>query len=107
MSKEKNPQQKKQDSYKHDRRNRYGENDKASRKAIRLNKALSRRHVRRAFKKIEAEAADIKARQKAGFKKHPDTPLGEVVQSKQEERILRTGSHRQRIKDYWESIEQP
>ncbi|MCP4443509.1 MAG: hypothetical protein GY810_31785 [Aureispira sp.] len=47
MKKRKTPQEKKALSYEKDRRNAYGENDKASRKAIRFNK----KYVNKSYRK--------------------------------------------------------
>ena len=96
MSKTKTPQDKKQQSYELDRRNTYGENQKSSRKNIPRSKQIShqdeRRSVRQALLAAEggvtSEVADeaqsrvlIKGRMKKlkGFRKSPDSPLGEVV----------------------------
>lgn len=93
----KTPQEKKSDSYKKDRRNCYGENDKSSRKAIRNNKASSRRRIRRAVKKVEvvdgdladSSEAKIKARQRDAFVKSPDQPLGEWIKGQEKARAAR------------------
>lgn len=86
----KTPQEKKRHSYEKDRRNCYGENSKASRKAIPENKANSRRRIRRASKRQDFESDDyesevIQARRKA-FKKVPDMALGEYLSHKREAR---------------------
>jgi hypothetical protein len=87
------PQQKKQLSYELDRRNAYGANDKASRKAIPLHK----RKVVRAYRKVtkqrlpkNAQALDSDAAEAAElsvlrvrpkeWRKFPDIPLGEFIQ---------------------------
>jgi hypothetical protein len=97
LSKVKTPQDKKSQSYEHDRRNRYGENQKSSRKNIPRSKQRSHQDERRSIRQvlssaqrsIAGEAADeaqsqalIKGRIKKlrGFRKSPDTPLGEVVE---------------------------
>ena len=96
MSKVRTPQDKKRQSYEHDRRNRYGENQKSSRKNIPRSKQRSHQDERRSVRQvlsspqgsIAGEVADeaqsramIKGRIKKlnGFRKSPDRPLGEVV----------------------------
>jgi hypothetical protein len=96
MSKVKTPQDKKQQSYELDRRNTYGENQKSSRKNIPRSKQLSHQDERRSVRQtllsaqgdVTSEVADeaqsrvlIKGRIKKlkGFRKSPDSPLGEVV----------------------------
>jgi hypothetical protein len=101
VSKLKAPRQKKLASLALDRRNVYGENDKASRKLIPLGKQLSQQALRSAAKRalllpeflIEEEAADraefaakaavVQGKRKA-FKKRPDAPLGAVLKKKAE-----------------------
>ena len=95
----KTPQQKKRKSYAKDRRNTYGENAKSSRKAIprhkRLDNRSRRRLVRQALagdavardpERVDAAKAREKLKQRKGWKKSPDTPLGEVVKRKQARR---------------------
>jgi hypothetical protein len=86
------PQEKKALSYARDCRNTYGENDKASRKAIPLRKAASIRKERR---KLNASAenevkglgvAETPRRNKQAWKKASDTPLGQFVSRKLEYR---------------------
>jgi hypothetical protein len=95
----KNPEEKKRLSLERDRRNRYGENAKSSRKNIQRGK--QRRHMdeRRAVGEVlgrlkgcvqetEAAEAELKAKtriidsQRRGFRKRPDTPLGAVLAAK-------------------------
>jgi hypothetical protein len=93
----KTPQDKKRQSYEHDRRNTYGENQKSSRKNIPRSKQRSHQDERRSVRQvlgsvqgnIAGEVADeaqsralIKGRMKKlrGFRKSPDRPLGEVVE---------------------------
>jgi transketolase len=95
----KNPEEKKLLSLARDRRNRYGENSKSSRRNI--PRAKQRRHMdeRRAVGEVlgrlkgdiqEDEATDaelsaktrITVRRRRGFKKTPDTPLGVVLAAK-------------------------
>jgi hypothetical protein len=96
MSKVKIPQEKKRQSYEHDRRNTYGENQKSSRKNIPRSKQLSHQDERRSVRQaliaaqggVASEVADeaqsqalVKGRMKKlkGFRKSPDRPLAEVV----------------------------
>jgi hypothetical protein len=101
------PQEKKRLSYEHDRRNDYGENDKASRKAIPLRKRLVARARRRnakdylprtldAMAEEEMERAEGKilaAERKAEleWRKHPDVPLGKYLAWKRRRRETRSG----------------
>jgi hypothetical protein len=99
MSTVKNPKDKKQLSLQRDRRNRYGENSKSSRKNIQRGK--QRRHMdeRRTVGEVlsqlkgkieedEATEAGLTAKtrivdsRRRGFKKRPDTPLGVVLANK-------------------------
>jgi hypothetical protein len=86
------PQEKKALSYAHDRRNCYAENDKTSRKAIRLRKAHTERAYRRVVNQtlqsespgIDVDAADelenkVRGKRRRDWHKIPDEPLGEVV----------------------------
>jgi hypothetical protein len=84
-----------------DRRNVYGENDKASRKRIPLSKQLSHQATRSAGKrplfhaesfvdedcassaKFGVDTALTQAKRKS-FKKRPDAPLGAVLKAKNE-----------------------
>jgi hypothetical protein len=96
VSKVKTPQDKKRQSYELDRRNTYGENQKSSRKNIPRSKQISHQEERRSVRQVlvsaqgdvtcevvdEAQSqALIKGRMKKlrGFRKSPDSPLGEVV----------------------------
>jgi hypothetical protein len=101
MSTLKNPQQKKLASLALDRRNVYGENAKASRKAIPRRKQLSQQALRSAARKpllnperlvdadsagsveFEVQSALIQAKRRS-FKKRPDAPLGAVLKDKAE-----------------------
>jgi len=89
------PQQKKQLSYDKDRRNTYGENDKASRKAIPRNKRRVNRANRHRERQMIAEstashgagdddAADdrLHARRPKRWRKSPDETLRQVVERK-------------------------
>ena len=78
------PKKKKEESLKHDRRNTYGENDKASRKSIRRRKQLVNQIYRHKVKQVlaphdlaavEDSVAEIR---RPPWKKSPDQPLGEV-----------------------------
>jgi hypothetical protein len=99
MSKIKSPQDKKRNSLAKDRRNVYGECPTSSRKNIRRGKQRSHRELRRAASQVflnvkgTAESLDIDnaesraktkilAAQRGSFKKHPDAPLGVVIERK-------------------------
>jgi len=99
VSKVKTPQDKKRQSYKNDRRNTYGENQKSSRKNIPRSKQLSHQDERRSVRQvliaaqgsIEEEVADNAQSQALGkgrmkklkaFRKSPDQPLGEVIKQR-------------------------
>jgi hypothetical protein len=110
MSKIKSPSEKKRLSLALDRRNTYGENDKASRKAIPLSKARSHRNERRSVLIALAEAPSVpdenveiveaKARSVArlkkvsAFRKCPDEPLGKVLVDQAARRDKRNGRRR-------------
>jgi len=101
MSKLKTPRQKKLAVLAWDRRNVYGENDKASRKSIPRSKQMSQQALRRVAKRpllntenltdedsatrveSDVKCAVIQAKRKA-FKKRPDAPLGAVLKDKEE-----------------------
>jgi len=91
----KTPQDKKTLSLRKDRRNTYGENDKASRKAIPLAKARVNRANRHLDNQLldsasgeptaegAAKAEDrVMGRRKKVWRKAPDQPLGEVLARK-------------------------
>jgi hypothetical protein len=97
MSRVKSPQQKKRLSLRRDRRNVYGENDKASRKNVPRAKQRSQMKVRRAVSqalaKVRGEVDDsvaleadaqarvrIEALGQTSFKKMRDRPLGIVIE---------------------------
>lgn len=99
MSVVKDPHQKKELSLKLDRRNTYGENDKASRKAIPRGKQRRHMNERRSVDQVlrglrgevhDDEAANVELAAKTrttnskrkGFKKQPDVPLGVVLDAK-------------------------
>lgn len=112
MSKLKTPREKKLASLALDRRTVYGENAKASRKAIPSRKQMSHQLQRRAASKhlaklpaqIDAETADnieanlietdVRSSRKA-FKKSPDAPLAICLESKQ------TGDWIKTNRSYW------
>jgi hypothetical protein len=95
----KTPQQKKSESYAHDRRNGYGENSKSSRKNIRRTKRVVRRVNRKRVSQIlstvqdgnsdTTEAAEIRiqAKRPKTWEKHPDQPLAEHVISRLVRRV--------------------
>ena len=90
------PQDKKALSYANDRRNDYGDNAKASRKAIPARKATENRDVRRkAVQAVKATAISDEATvdliesslrhdldRLGGWKKSLDVPLGELLKRK-------------------------
>ena len=97
--KRRTPQEKKALSYARDRRNCYGESDKGSRIAIRLNKVKPQRAFRRNVNQIlqsEASGVDseqaetvesrVKSIRRRDWYKHPDKPLGEYVETRLERR---------------------
>jgi hypothetical protein len=97
----KTPQEKKTLCYAKDRRNTYGENDKASRKLVPLRKARVNRGFRRKINEVlkspeghPLETADILEAQvrnikREDWKKSADQPLGIVI----EEKLLRRTTH--------------
>jgi len=90
----KSPQEKKALSYVKDRRNTYGENDKASRKAIPARKAGENRKVRRKARQslevldhtdeVKAGVVESSLRHDlervGGWKKSPDEPLADYIE---------------------------
>ncbi|MEU6674176.1 hypothetical protein [Streptomyces sp. NPDC046925] len=97
------PQEKKRLSYRRDRRNVYGENDKSSRKSIRRNKRATKSANRRLERLALAQGACLRGiadadagadvierglarRWPKSWKKFPDAPLGEVVANALERR---------------------
>lgn len=99
----KTPQEKKSLSYMRDRRNVYGENDKASRKAIPARKAAENRKSRRKANHVlgvvdrldEASAATAESSLKhdvervGGWTKAADAPLAEFIQVQERRRSWR------------------
>ena len=97
------PQERKRLSYAKDRRNSYGENDKASRKLIPLRKAQENRGNRRKAKQLSGninrmDDADADLAQNSllsdiervgGWRKGADTPLGICVASQLRAREFR------------------
>jgi len=103
VSSVKNPKQKKRLSLKHDRRNVFGENSKASRKNIARGKQRrqmnERRQIAQVLGKLTGQVDDdvasdaelqvkltITHSKNRGFEKLPDKPLSEVIQRKMERR---------------------
>src|ERR1700761_813602 len=100
----KSPQEKKALSYAKDRRNAYGENAKASRKAIPLRKAGENREDRRKVNQDlaalpdldEAAAALIESSARheinrvGGWKKQADIPLAQFVEGQNRKRSWRS-----------------
>lgn len=82
------PQEKKIASYQKDGRNTYGENDKSSRRAVRFRKAWVNRTYRSAVNQelkgvdVERTTDAVAEVQRKKWKKHPDRPLGDVVERK-------------------------
>ncbi|MBL9104286.1 MAG: hypothetical protein JNL82_25295 [Myxococcales bacterium] len=96
MRRVRTPQDKKAASLARDRRNTYGENDKSSRRAIRLRKRwrsrLARQALRRALEsgQDDAEDAGLPVPAPRGqWRKHPDTPLGVLLQHRRLRRLAR------------------
>lgn len=96
MKTKKTPQQKKQLSYKKDRRNAYGENDKSSRTSIRFKKRYLNRSYRKSVRQrlnsslsinsetaafeIENEALAVKRKK---WQKYPDITLKQHIARQQ------------------------
>ncbi len=96
MARPTSPQDKKANELAHDRRNTYGENDKSSRRAIRLRKRwrsrLERQALRQALDRSAATAEDsgIDVPAPRGqWRKCPDTPVGELLRHRRYDRIER------------------
>ncbi|GAA4072382.1 hypothetical protein [Actinomadura miaoliensis] len=94
------PQEKKRISYAKDRRNAYAENDKSSRNAIRLNKRFPHRANRHRVQQVLRDAVGAAAadtaddveerlgrRRPKSWRKHPDLPLGDWVESRLQRRL--------------------
>lgn len=104
------PEEEKRLSYERDCRPSYGNSDKAARKAIPLRKAIENRQDRRRasqalgkFTAVDDEKADLiesSARQDVyrvgGWRKGPDTPLGQCVKYQKETRQARIGGKARR-----------
>ena len=105
MPSRKTPQEKKALSYAKDRRNTFGESDKASRKAIPARKASESRKARRkanqgtsVITQLDEHSADLlesslvhDVERVGGWRKDADEPLGEVVKRSIEARKTRIG----------------
>ncbi len=102
--KTKTPQEKKELSYAKDRRNSYGANDKASRKAVPMRKALVNKAYRHEVNGVLSQAKklndpeqvaelgdEVRSVGKSDWKKSPDAPLGEFVEEKIQNRIDHAG----------------
>nr|AIA13733.1 hypothetical protein [uncultured bacterium]AIA14923.1 hypothetical protein [uncultured bacterium] len=114
------PQEKKALSYEKDRRNNYGENDKASRKNIPLQRAKSHRAYRKKVSEAvhavlsagdeeqrELEESRALSVKKPDWKKSPDEPLGEIVKHQMEWRETHAGSGktaRRKIKEFEKNL---
>jgi hypothetical protein len=100
MERRRSPQDKKLLSYLKDRRNSYGESDKASRKAIPARKAWVNRTYRRSVRQvtrtdaeeIEDLASAIRSIRRKPWKKSPDRTLGEHLDNKWRVRQERGGN---------------
>ena len=93
VKRKRSPQEKKVLSYAKDRRNGYGENDKSSRKAIRVRKrAPHRANRRRSGQILDAArgagdvAERLEGRRPKSWRKFGDGALGQVVQERLERR---------------------
>jgi hypothetical protein len=109
--KKRTPQQKKELSYKRDRRNVYGEAPHAARKNVPLRKALrnrANRHVADQSLAYQGPAPDediadaiesrLHHRAPQEWKKFPDAPLGEVIANKSRKRkIMRENGGREAL----------
>lgn len=112
MKKQKTPQEKKELSYKKDRRNVYGENDKASRKAIpRRKKEINKKYRKKlkqtlqsSIKKIdkilttneeelEILSNSIQEVKREKWEKMPDKPLGKYIKDKNDRKKRRTNNN--------------
>lgn len=104
MKKRKIPQQKKFLSLKKDCRNLYGENAKASRKAIRLRKRFVNRQNRKrindlisgmnqfgSIEELDNEEGKLARKKTKRWQKSADTPLAEAIKHGKMWRILREG----------------
>lgn len=101
LKKRRSPQEKKRLSYAKDRRNDYGQNDKAARKAIPARKRIANRIVRRAKSRdLAADPDGTEALRLAQTRKKwikaPDLRLDQDVAKKLRHRAcLECGGHRQ------------
>lgn len=119
--KAKTPQEKKALSYTKDRRNAYGENDKASRKNIPLRKAKSHRSYRKKINDILHETVNLveiedieiienkaKSIKKNSWKKYPDIPLKENIErqlSYRERHTNKGKTARKKVREIVENLE--
>jgi hypothetical protein len=101
----KTPQEKKGLSLARDRRNTYGNNQKAARKAIPLRKALENRRVRHKDNQAVSQGSNLDeaalelaessvrhgVHRLGGWKKGPDEPLGSVIERALKSREQRVG----------------
>ena len=115
MSKLKTPQDKNRASLARDRRNAYGESPHGARKSIPRKKTISRQAARRAANQalapLAADADTLDAMEHAarargrlkhlrGFRKVRDVPLGEVIEFKQQRRMIQHG-RKKRTQAWW------
>lgn len=92
MNRRLTPQQKKALSCQKDRRENYGQNDKASRRLVPLNKAIAQRRLRHkdrlALRDLDVVAETVPlARAKPDWRKEPGVTLGQNVRGKLRDRI--------------------
>jgi hypothetical protein len=111
--KRRSPAEKKALSYARDCRNSFGENDKASRKAIPARKAMESRKVRRNANQAlgvheqldDAAAALVESSLKndiervGGWRKDPDRPLGLMIERTRATRERKAGARQRRRAD--------
>jgi hypothetical protein len=97
MARRRTPQEKKRLSYERDRRNCYGNNDKAARVAVPRRKREVNRRYRRgvtaAIASTDPSVMDVtvKAVKRPRWRKQADTPLGEVVRFQRRRRTSVAG----------------
>jgi hypothetical protein len=100
VERRRSPQDKKILSYLKDRRNAYGESDKASRKAIPARKAWVNRSYRRSVREVTRTEADqidvltddVEQVRRKSWKKSPDRTLGEHLNNRWRVRQERGGN---------------
>jgi hypothetical protein len=117
----KTPQQKKRESYAHDRRNRYAQNDKASRRIPPVRKRKGERAHRKsvhaamhldspdvdeaAVERVDRRLAVAALKLKRRWRKAPQTTLAEVVASKRPRGGAPNAKHARRIEQRERELE--